>query len=261
MGAAPWRTGEGASTLRSAGFPRPLCWEWPEGGWGRTAVGTGHWGHGGKALTVAGRHSPVPGAETGPLHAAIGHEGHLHLAGVGVEGGGRHPATHPAGGQVGGDAAQSTGQPPPGPLLPKPCRRPGGPKAPLVSWHLHPPPHPCSICLWARRWGLRSPDGQRGDATFPKVVQPGGGRAGPRGQPVLFLGAAARLCPPPLPPRQGASWGRATYLRRGPPGSGEISRRSKGQEATPSMLSASTLSCTAWPVATWMCHVQRVLGG
>lgn len=56
--------------------------------------------------------------------------------------------------------------------------------------------------------------------------------------------------------RGGSLGGRGTYLRRGPSGSGEISKRSKRQEATLSMLRASILSCIAWSVATWICHTQ-----
>lgn len=59
----------------------------------------------------------------------------------------------------------------------------------------------------------------------------------------------------------GISGDRGTYLRRGPSGSGEISKRSKRQEATLSMLRVSILSCIAWSVSTWICHTQWALGG
>lgn len=71
-----------------------------EGGSGQL---TGSWGTGGKTLTMTGGHGLVPGMEARSFHAAVGDEGHAEVAGIGVECGGRHPPTHSARSQIGGD--------------------------------------------------------------------------------------------------------------------------------------------------------------
>lgn len=54
-------------------------------------------------------YSLVPGVEARSFHAAVRDEGHLEVAGVGVECGGRHPPTHSVRSQVGVMDVQSSG--------------------------------------------------------------------------------------------------------------------------------------------------------
>lgn len=280
---APWG---GATGFRAARRLHPFLGGGVSGGEGSGRLG-GSQRRGGKTLTVPGGHSLVPGVETKSLHAAVRDECHPEAAGVGVECGGRRPPTHSARGQVGGDggselrASRSGGCPGPAVLLPQALtwggwgqkgsfHFPGSSDFPdrHVCPSVRPTNHPS---LWAfllgqQRWELHLTE-RGGD--LPKVTQQAGGRAGPlrSGFSVSSQSSLSHCRSPVLSSRQWcraevrSPGGRGTHLRRGPSGSGEISKRSKRQEATLSMLSASILSCIAWSAATWMCHTQWALGG